>query len=108
MIDELSKLGFCLPYTEVTKYKESVVKSTNADDILSSMFIGNFTQFVADNIAHNIRTLDGKETFHGMVMIAKPSNPEHELVIKDQPVQRPKNVFKSKDVVTSKGVPVNW
>lgn len=29
-----------------------------------------FVQYVADNVDHNIRTLDGLGTFHGMGMIA--------------------------------------
>ena len=28
-----------------------------------------FTQFAGDNVDHNIRTLDGSETFHGMGII---------------------------------------
>ena len=31
---------------------------------------GQFIQFVADNVDHNIRTLDGCNTFHSMGMIA--------------------------------------
>ena len=40
-----------------------------------------FVQYIADNVDHNIRTLDGIDTFHGMGMIAavtpgfKRSNP---------------------------------
>ena len=29
-----------------------------------------FVQYAADNVDHNIRTLDGHDTFHGMGMIA--------------------------------------
>ena len=44
-------------------------------------FISQFVQYVADNVDHNIRTLDGNDTFHGMGMITaitpgtKKSNP---------------------------------
>ena len=31
---------------------------------------GHFVQFVADNVDHNVRTLDGFNTFHGMGIIA--------------------------------------
>ena len=31
---------------------------------------GEFVQYVGDNVDHNIRTLDGNDTFHGMGMIA--------------------------------------
>ena len=30
----------------------------------------NFLQYAADNVDHNIRSLDGKNTFHGMGIIA--------------------------------------
>ena len=30
---------------------------------------GQFVQYVADNVDHNTRTLNGNNTFHGMVMI---------------------------------------
>ena len=33
-------------------------------------FEGQFVQYVTDNVDHNIRTLDGLGTFHGMGMIA--------------------------------------
>ncbi|WAR13715.1 hypothetical protein MAR_003820 [Mya arenaria] len=33
-------------------------------------FSGEFIQYVADNVDHKIRTLDGNNTFHGMEMIA--------------------------------------
>ncbi len=31
---------------------------------------GHFVQYVADNVDHNVRTLDGFNTFHGMGIIA--------------------------------------
>ena len=31
---------------------------------------GQFLQYVADNVYHNTRTIDGLNTFHGMGMIA--------------------------------------
>ena len=30
---------------------------------------GKFTQRIGDNIDHNVRTIDGKKTFHGMGII---------------------------------------
>ncbi|XP_030835634.1 uncharacterized protein LOC115921732 [Strongylocentrotus purpuratus] len=33
-------------------------------------FSSEFVQYAADNVDHNIRTLDGNNTFHGMGMIA--------------------------------------
>ena len=69
LIDELSKLGFSVSYDEVKRYKQSVVIN---DDSLSSIKSckANFIQWIADNVDHNISTLDGKNTFHGMGIIA--------------------------------------
>ena len=48
------------------------------DDILQSCASeDSFTTFVADNFDHNIATLDGKGTFHGMGMIAAITNKGH-------------------------------
>ena len=33
-----------------------------------------FSQHVADNVDHNLCTLDGKNTFHGMVIIQIATN----------------------------------
>ena len=42
----------------------------------------NPLQTITDNVDHNIRTLDGKDTFHGMGIIAKvPPNAYQTSVI---------------------------
>lgn len=63
LLQQLSRLGF----REVTRFKTSLMPSGNdrIPDIGAS-----FTQFVADNTDHNVRTLDGNNTFHGMGIIA--------------------------------------
>jgi len=30
----------------------------------------NFVQYIADNVDHNVRTIDGRNTFHGMGIMA--------------------------------------
>ena len=69
LIDELSKLGFSVSYDEVKRYKQSVVAN---DDSINKIVAEKpaFTQWIADNVDHNISTLDGKGTFHGMGIIA--------------------------------------
>jgi hypothetical protein len=42
---------------------------------------GQFIQYVADNVDHNICTLDGKDTFHGMGIIANVT-PKTEQALK--------------------------
>ena len=60
----------------MTRFKASVLQSSNyvsqvtSNDGDATDFSHNFTQFVADNIDHNVRTLDGNNTFHSMDVIA--------------------------------------
>ena len=70
VITELNKLGFCVSYDEVTRFKQNVVQSTNVEDFISASHSGSsFTQWIADNVDHNLATIDGKQTFHGMGII---------------------------------------
>lgn len=68
LLDTLNSLGFASSYTKVQKFELNAAASHNK----SELFIGNnnLVQFVADNVDHNLRTLDGHGTFHGMGMIA--------------------------------------
>ena len=66
----MSRLGFSITYDEVTRYKQSVIQHESLDSLLAEYFPGTFTQWVADNVDHNVATLDGLGTFHGMGMIA--------------------------------------
>ena len=60
----------------MTRFKTSVLQSSNSvsqvasDDGNATDFSHNFTQFVADNIDHNVRSLNGNNTFHSMGIIA--------------------------------------
>ena len=69
LIDKLSKLDFSVSYDEIKHHKQSVVLN---DDSLSAFATRepDFVQWVADKVDYNISTLDGKNTFHGMVIIA--------------------------------------
>ena len=71
--NELFRLGFSISYDEVTRYKQSVIQSKSLENLLSEYFPGTFTQWVADNVDHNVGTLDGQGTFHGMGIIAVSS-----------------------------------
>lgn len=69
LVKELARWGFSVSLDEVQRYLQSVLQSTNGwqpEECREAMF----TQFVADNVDHNIKTVDGLETFHGMGIIA--------------------------------------
>ena len=67
LIDTLHKYGFCCSYNEVHQFEQNAALSYGTD---IPNFSSQFIQYVADNVDHNIRTLDGNNTFHGMGMIA--------------------------------------
>ena len=66
LIDLLNSLGFCCSYREVQMFERSA--ATQGTEIPKSE--DHFLQFVADNVDHNISTIDGHNTFHGMGIIA--------------------------------------
>ena len=70
--NELSSLRYALGPTETTRFKQSVVEHEDTLSLLDSLIEGgSFTHFIADNIDHNLSTLDGRNTaFHAMGIIA--------------------------------------
>ena len=63
-------MGFGSSFSEVTKFEQNVAVSSKETGIYDNFNTTLFIQFVADNVDHNIRTLDGLDTFHGMGIIA--------------------------------------
>ena len=61
-------MGFCSSYKEVMRFETSasVTNGVHIPGVTSSFSL----QFVADNVDHNICTLDGYGTFHGFGIIA--------------------------------------
>ena len=68
LIEIINKLGFCSPYQEVQKYESNAAVSRGVD--IPGNIKENFIQYIADNVDHNTRTIDGHNTFHGMGIIA--------------------------------------
>ena len=66
LLQKLARLGFSISPDEVNLYKQLVTKESNIDMSDSS----SFTQWAADNADHNVATLDGLGTFHGMGIIS--------------------------------------
>ena len=67
LIDILHHLGFCSSYSEVQTFNESAaVDQGSAIPSYNKQFI----QYMADNVDHDIRTVDRRNTFRGMGMIA--------------------------------------
>ena len=70
VVDSLHHHGFCCSYQQVQEFERSAALSHGTD---IPNFSYQFVQYAADNVDHNIRTLDGDNTFHGMGMIATVS-----------------------------------
>ena len=68
LIDTLNSLGFCSSYSEVQRFEVSAAQHWNIE--IEKDQDNQAVQFVADNVDHNLGTVDGYNTFHGMGIIA--------------------------------------
>ena len=71
LVDTMAAMGFSFSYSEVQRFEENSAASV-APDVLGGDInaLDAALLFAADNVDHNIITLDGKGTFHGMGIIA--------------------------------------
>ena len=69
LIDTLHNMGFCSSYSEVQKFESSAVISRDNENI-QPLDTTHCLQYVADNVNHNIDTIDGNDTFHDMGIIS--------------------------------------
>lgn len=77
LVDTLHSLGFCCSYAEVRKYKYCATISNNHVESDLPVSRNLVTKYVADNVDHNLCTIDGKGTFHGMGMISIDSTSDN-------------------------------
>ena len=69
LVDTLSNMGFCSSYSEVQKFETSAVISKQ-ENTSNHYDESHCLQYVADNVDHNLCTVDGNNTFHGMGIIS--------------------------------------
>ena len=103
LIDELNSLGFCISYSEVQRFKESAIKENDISRKFEGMLPGTFNQFSGDNVDHNINTLDGKNIFHGMGVIAASSNRNG---FESNHVKIRRSVDQSREYLQEKGIKI--
>lgn len=65
LVKQLARWGFSISVDEVHQYYQSVMQS-NANWQPEECNQATYTQFIGDNVDHNIRTLTGRDTFHEM------------------------------------------
>ena len=64
-VNQLHSLGYSVSYDEVTRFRQSVIQNQTIDSLPSPPY-PVLTQFGADNVDSNVKTLDGYGTLHGM------------------------------------------
>ena len=64
LIDTLKELGFCSSYSEIQRYERCAAVHFGTD--IPGLGLSAFLQHMAVNFGHNLRTLDGYNTFHGI------------------------------------------
>lgn len=77
MVDTLHSLGFSCSYAEVRRFAYCATISNQQIQSEQPVLRNSVTKFVADNVDHNLCTIDGKGTFHGMGMISIDSTSEN-------------------------------
>ena len=96
-----NSISFCESYDEVLKFKQAVVINDSIDGLLQNN--EGFTTFVADNVDHNIATLDGRGTFHGMGVIPVLMKKEQRQEVVRR---RQKDWINVDDLVKNKGIAI--
>ena len=67
LIDTLHGHGFSCSYTEVQRYERNAAVTQCID--IPGFTSEHTMQYIADNVDHNLATVDGTGTFHGMHII---------------------------------------
>ena len=68
LIDSLHEHGFCSSYSEVQRFEHNAALTRGT---VTPNFCANDTiQYMADNMDHNVNTLDRLNSFHEMGMTA--------------------------------------
>ena len=103
LLTELNRLGFSISHDETTRYKQSAVCNEDVSDFIKANLSGSFSQWSADNVDHNVCTMDGKGTLHGMGLIVSttPGSSLPNLT----PILRQK-MEHAGEVTVGKGIPI--
>ena len=107
LITMLSRLGFSVSSDEVNRFKQSAVSDEKSNVIPPSEDF--FTQWSGDNVDHNVMTLDGLGTFHGMGIISMSTpyavNAISNVKFGEGNMRRLKRIHAT-DVARNRGIPI--
>lgn len=71
LVNTLHEMGFSSSYKEVMRFEKNAADSVVPDLLVNDIdLIDMALHFAGDNVDHNILTINGKGTFHGMGIIA--------------------------------------
>lgn len=101
LIDFLHRLGLCSSYPEVQQFGRSSAAAQGVD--LPILAPGTFVQYSADNADHDLCTLDGNNTFHGMGIIA--SCTPAQISVRN-PV--PRKLVTSKEIINASKIDIKY
>lgn len=111
LVTEVARLGLCLSYDELRRFKQSVVAEEPVEDAvdleMASGFGDTMTHFVADNVDHNVITLDGRGTFHGMGIIRATSCLSGNMDLSRRNIVRLAQRLTVKEIVKNKGITIH-
>lgn len=104
-VHELAHCGFSMSLDEVTQFLQSVMTSFHGwhtEDVQNA----SFTQFIADNVDHNVRTVDGHSTFAGLGMISASCFGSGTEAVQQRRIKRSKKRLTMREACLEKGIPI--
>jgi len=106
LLRQLSRLGLSVSYDEVERYRQSVLASKCRGSDTGPSAPSGATQWVADNVDHNICTLDGRGSFHGMGIISATVHLDGEFGSSHFKIKRLQRRLFASQVCADRGIPI--
>jgi hypothetical protein len=107
LIKEVSKLGFCISADEVNRFKQSVMQYENTVESFGTAGAPVFHQYVADNVDHNVHTLDGSGSLHAMGIICASVQPSGSFGFSTRKIPRLAKRLLASNVSKQQVVPIS-
>ena len=79
------------------------MENENINDVLQTIAAGSFSQWSADNVDHNVKTIDGKGSLHGMGIVLSTTGGVSQGPLPQIPRQKRVN---ANEVVKNKSIPL--
>ena len=103
LLTELNRLGFSISSDGVTRYKQLLIFNEIVLGFLKTNLNGTFSQWSADNVDHNVCTIDGKSTLHDMGIVVSTTPERHAQGLTPISIQKRRA---AKEVVKGEEIPI--